>query len=104
MRNVRETLSLPTHSTRHVGLDTVELILSVEESFEIEISNGAAEKIQTVGDLHEFVLSELMRLERPDINREIVFDILRNLICFQLGTKPEEVVPRAHFIKDLHAD
>ena len=87
-----------------MGLDTVELILSVEESFEIEISNGVAERIQTVGDLHEFVVSELIRLERPNINRDIVFDILKNLICFQLGVKPEEVVPGAHFIKDLRAD
>lgn len=87
-----------------MGLDTVELILSIEETFDIEISDAVAEKIYTVGDLHAFVFAELTRLERPNINREIVFDILRSLVCFQLGVKPDKVVPSAHFVNDLHAD
>ena len=87
-----------------MGLDTVELILSIEETFDIEIPDAVAEKIYTVGDLHAFVFSELTRLERPNINREIDFDILRSLVCFQLGVKPDKVVPSAHFVNDLHAD
>lgn len=82
----------------------MELILSIEDTFDIEISDAVAEKIYTVGDLHEFVFSELTRLERLNINREIVFDVLRSLVCSQLGVKPDEVVPSAHFVNDLHAD
>ncbi len=87
-----------------MGLDTVELALSVEETFEIEIPNAVAEKIYTVGDLHEFVVSELLRLDRQNVNKDIVFDILRNLICFQLSVKPEQVIASARFIQDLHVD
>jgi acyl carrier protein len=87
-----------------VGLDTVELALSVEQTFQIEIPDSVAGNIRTVGDLHEFVVSELIRLNRPNINRDIVFDLLRNLICMQLGVNPDEVIASARFVEDLRAD
>ena len=87
-----------------MGLDTVELTLSVEQTFQIDIPDSVAGNIRTVGDLHEFVVSELIRLNRPNINRDIVFDLLRNLICIQLGVKPDEVIASARFIEDLRAD
>ena len=87
-----------------MGLDTVELALSVEQTFQIEIPDSVAGNIRTVGDLHEFVVSELIRLNRPNINRDIVFDLLRNLICMQLGVNPDEVIASARFVEDLRAD
>ena len=41
-----------------MGLDTVELVMDVEESFGIEIPDDDAQKIITVGDLFEFVKSQ----------------------------------------------
>lgn len=87
-----------------MGLDTVELVLAVEDIFAIEIPNEKAEKLATVGALHEFIVAELIRLERPNVNREIVYDILRNVICMQLGVKADQVTPSARFVQDLHAD
>lgn len=87
-----------------MGLDTVELALSVEQAFQIDIPDYVAGDIRTVGDLHEYVVSELIRLNRPNINRDIVFDLLRNLICMQLGVSPGEVTASARFIEDLRAD
>lgn len=37
------------------SLDLVELIMSLEEEFGVEISEEEAEKIRTVGDAEEFV-------------------------------------------------
>ena len=37
------------------SLDTVELVMELEEEFEINIPDDAAEKIQTVGQAVEFV-------------------------------------------------
>ena len=87
-----------------MGLDTVELVISVEEIFDIKISNESAAKLTTVGELHQYVVEELMRLQRADVNREVVYSTLRNIICFQLDVKPEAVVPAARFVQDLHAD
>lgn len=87
-----------------MGLDTVELVFAVEREFDIEIPDAAAEKLATVGALHDFVVAELARLERADVSREIVFESLRKLICSQLGVTPDAAVPGARFVEDLHAD
>ena len=39
------------------SLDTVELVMELEEEFEINIPDDAAEKIQTVGQAVEFIES-----------------------------------------------
>ena len=50
-----------THDTSFVNdlgadsLDTVELVMELEEEFEIDIPDDAAEKIQTVGQAIEFI-------------------------------------------------
>ena len=41
-----------------MGLDTVELVMDVEESFDIEIPDDDAQQIVTVGDLFEFIKSK----------------------------------------------
>lgn len=87
-----------------MGLDTVELVLAVEEVFQIDIPDDIAASITTVGGLHEFVVAELIRLKRPNVHRDIVYDLLKNIICMQLGVKPEEVIPTARFVQDLRAD
>ena len=37
------------------SLDTVELVMALEEAFKIEISDEDAEKIQTVGDAIKYI-------------------------------------------------
>ncbi|HYJ17739.1 MAG TPA: hypothetical protein VEW72_01060 [Burkholderiales bacterium] len=86
-----------------MGLDSVELVLAVERVFGINISDETAGKIITVGELHEYVFAELNRLGRPNVNRDATYDLLRNVICFQLGAEPEKVVPDARFVQDLGA-
>ena len=39
------------------SLDIVELVMALEEEYDIEISDEEAEKIQTVGDAIEFIKS-----------------------------------------------
>jgi acyl carrier protein len=42
-----------------VGLDTVELIMAIEEEFDIEIPDEDAEKLDTVGSIHAYVCAKL---------------------------------------------
>lgn len=41
------------------SLDTVELVMALEEEFEVEIPDEAAENIQTVGEAVNFIDKEL---------------------------------------------
>ena len=86
-----------------MGLETVELILAVEEHFAIEIPDADAEKLLTVGELHQFVVHTLSGMGRPCVP-ETVYEELKLLILEHLGVQPDEVVPQARFVQDLKAD
>ena len=87
-----------------MGLDTVELVMAVEEEFDLQIPDAVAAKMFTVGDLHTFLASELKRLGRNDWDEIRIFERLREITSRQLGVKPEAVVPEARFVDDLGAD
>jgi acyl carrier protein len=86
-----------------MGLDMVELIMAVEEDFGIAIENREAEKLVTVGLLYQLVLDKLRGRGSLATEQEL-YSQLRELISKQLGVKPEQVVPSAHFIDDLGVD
>ena len=87
-----------------MGLDTVELLLSTEELFGIEIPDDDASEIVTVGELRDYIAAKLIQRGDSSVNADIVFDQLRTLICQHLGVEPHQVVPGARFVDDLHAD
>ena len=86
-----------------MGLDSVELVMNTEEHFGIEIPDSVAETLLTVGDLHGFIVAELVRIGREQ-NPESVFIELRQLICEQFAIKAERVVADARIVKDLGID
>lgn len=57
--NVEEdTVTLEAHFIDDLGadsLDLVELIMGIEEEFNIEIPDGEAEKVVTVGDVVDYI-------------------------------------------------
>lgn len=87
-----------------MGLDTVELVMKVEDHFAIEIPNAHAAKLATVGKLHGYVVAELQRQGRFDGDLDKVYAQLRDIICRQLGVRPEDVIRTARFVDDLGAD
>jgi len=87
-----------------MGLDTVELVMAVEEYFDIEIPDDIASTLDTVGLLHKFVVSQLQRKRLLPVDEAAVFAELRDLICEQTGIKPERIVSDAYFVKDLRLD
>jgi acyl carrier protein len=87
-----------------MGLDSVELVMSVERRFDIEVPDEIAATLVTVENLHRFVVSELQRLDRQPLDSDAVFAEIRDLICDQLGVEPERVIPEARFVEDLRID
>ena len=54
----KEKVAHDTHFVNDLGadsLDTVELVMELEEEFDVNIPDDAAEKIQTVGQAIEFI-------------------------------------------------
>ncbi len=86
-----------------MGLDSVELVMRVEEAFEIAIDDAEAPGLVTVGLLHDYVVTAL-RDRGESVNPDKIFDQLRALIIVQLGISPELVVKNARFIQDLKLD
>ena len=76
-----------------MGLDTVELVMAVEEAFNLRIPDAVAAKLYTVGELHGYVVSELQRREGPAVDPVEVYETLRKLIVRQLGVPPSAVTP-----------
>ncbi len=89
-----------------MGLDTVELVMSVEEEFDIYIPPEAAEKITTVGDLRDFVVLALEQQGSVPgrVCPDSVLRRLQGIFEKDHGLAPERVVPAARILADLGLD
>lgn len=67
------------------GLDSVELIMATEEEFGIEIPNQIAEKITTVGEMYEYLKSELKAKSAEDCITQRYFYKLRKALIQNFG-------------------
>lgn len=83
-----------------MGLDAVEILIAVEEQFGVVFSDEDAAACETVSDLHVRVISKL-RAKGDAADQDTVFVILREIIVAHLGVRADEVIPSAHFIRDL---
>jgi acyl carrier protein len=87
-----------------MGLDSVEIVMKVENHFDISIPDDVAEKLSTVGLLHEYVYAELQRKKRRDVGYSQVFDDIRDILVKQLGIDSRQIQRESHFIHDLRID
>jgi hypothetical protein len=65
---------------------------------------GSERMRRALPKLHFWVVNELRRLKRPEVDSTVVFQELRQLICDQLGIAPDRVIPEVRFVQDLHVD
>jgi acyl carrier protein len=111
-----------------MGLDTVEIVLRVEEIFSLDLPDDECGQIRTVGDLYHLVMSKLglkgsidpidsadfqvngrsrfhsqLPVLQPWTNAD-VWATLVDLIQDQLQVDFEEITPQATFLNDLRCD
>ena len=85
-----------------MGLDSVEIVLDVEDAFQIDISDEEARKVFTVGELYNLILSKIDVQEQN--RKQDVWELLCKIVVRILGVKPELVTPEARFVQDLRMD
>ena len=86
-----------------MGLDTVEIVITIEEEFDIEIPDEDAANLGILGDLHDYVVRVLrQRGETPDESR--VWSRIAEIVIAQLGVHPKKVTRSADIVRDLGAD
>lgn len=86
-----------------MGLDSVELVMALEEEFGLDIPDADAERLETVGGTHDYIVETLkQRGEAPD--EAEVWQRLHRIIVNQLGVDPSEVRREAYFVRDLGCD
>jgi acyl carrier protein len=90
-----------------MGLDAVEMVLEVEEDFEIKIEDHDAQKIVTVGQLHECIVSKLPANSRWEVTRAgvweapgpcltaVAFYALRQTFANLVNVPPKSIRPRS---------
>lgn len=83
-----------------MGLDSVELVMEIEDCFEIDLSGAAAATGVTIGDLADLVHAQLAAEGRPR-EREAVLAMVMVITCDQLGTTLDGLTEQTRFIEDL---
>jgi len=86
-----------------MGLDSMEILMNVEETFDIRISNQEAEKIITVGDFHNVVWRHLEGKHSDKCKSQAIFYKLRQSFFdkfkfpprdFKLDTSLNDIFPK----------
>jgi acyl carrier protein len=76
-----------------MGLDTVELVIEVEKTFDISILDADAEKFITVGQLYDCVLSKLPAQKAKRCLSAVAFYQFRSALTAQFGVDRSRVRP-----------
>lgn len=87
-----------------MGLDTVELVMAFEDGFVVTIPNEAAERMQTVGDVTDWLREQLQAEGRPR-SHKAVFDQVCAITREHAGVPDDwELTAATSFVEDLGLD
>ena len=92
-----------------MGLDSVEIIMDIEDHFGIEITDAEAARCVRVGDLLGCVMAKLeageaTKHERRQWTREQALEQIRDIIVEQAGVLRDRVTLDASLTGDLRID
>jgi len=82
-----------------MGLDSVEILVNVENAFGITISNYEAEKITTVGDIHQLVWRTLQGRQSMRCKTQQLFYKLRYTLAVKFNIPKHAIEPDASLNK-----
>ena len=83
-----------------MGLDIVELVMALEEEFEVQISDRDAEKLVLVGQVSDYI-AQKPREPGESHGEDEIWNRVKRVVIEQLGVKPEQVTRQTNFVYDL---
>ncbi len=86
-----------------MGLDTVELVIQIEKELQLIFPTRMQPNLSPSDNSTGYIVETLRGQGRIE-SSDCVYEQLRDIICYQLGVKPKDVVPSARFVDDLGAD
>lgn len=81
-----------------MGLDSVLLIVRIEETFGIPIEDSEAEKLPTIGDLEQFTIR---KLEAEHRSSKSVYEAIIRVLIEEFDREPTRLTRQTTFIDDL---
>lgn len=84
-----------------MGMDTVELIMKIENHFRIAIPNREAEKIVTVQDIYDVVLRHV---PEGSVDLATISATVNQIIAYHAGLELHEIEPGKSVTNDLGLD
>lgn len=84
-----------------MGLHIVELIMCIEEEFDLEISDEDAEKLITAGMMADYLVQ---KQKAPLEQQEEIWQRLCAVIADQCVVRPEQITRNTRFVEDLNLD
>jgi len=82
-----------------MGLDGVEIVMKVEESFDIVIDDSEADKIVTPGQLIELILAKVGRTTHAACSTQRAFHCIRASLIRRSGFKRDQINPDTSLIR-----
>lgn len=87
-----------------MGLDTVELVMRIEEEFAITIADQDAEQLMTVSDLYDCIESKVLEKSTSEVNEEALFGKFIKIMVDQTGIDRAKIQLTASIVEDLGLD
>ena len=81
-----------------MGLDSVLLVVRIEETFGIQIEDREAEKLVTIGDLEQFMIR---KLEAENRSSKGVYEAIIRVLVEEFDRKPTRLNRQTNFAHDL---
>jgi len=86
-----------------MGLDTIELVMQIEEEFSIEIPDDVASEILTIGELAQYL--EKRTVGAPsEIKYDQACERIFEILIHDFKVNPKIVTANSRFVKDLGLD
>ena len=83
-----------------MGIDTVELVLQIEEEFKIDIPDEDAQKIVTVGDMARYIEKTTAASQMPCTFEYSLNRVIRILVD-DFGVKRQLISSSSRFVNEL---